>query len=167
MLYNIRKSKTNIAPKILEEVLSEIGFSTLNVQNVNLSYTNDVYRVVNEREVYFLKFFTDQWCDRNAGVREIEAINLMNSIGVKAPIIEYFGKAKKEIPRNFAVFKALEGVPLIQTLARNLSDYFLNQSIALLKKLSGVEGNFGFFGHDKNVHRTYDTHFEFINDTVF
>ncbi len=167
MLYLKRKNKTIITSDFAKLLLHSVGFEVGRLQRMSLSYTNDVYKFTQNHKDYFIKFFTDQWCDENSGFREIQAIEMLKQKGISVPNCVYFGNADAMSQRNFAIFEKIKGFPLIKTLPRELSDAFIEDSLSQLQKLSTIKGKPGFFLHDVNIHKSYQTHFEFINDTVF
>lgn len=166
MLYLKRRVKSKITPKILENVLKRIGVDMEIVETTGLSYTNDVYKLNKKGTTFYLKFFTDQWCDQNAGIREVEALKFLRSEGIPVPEIVLFGKDERVSPRNFALLTPARGMPLIKMLHQSIDEKIISSSLEILTRFSELRGNFGFFQHDSSIHRSYNHHLNFINDIL-
>ncbi|MEK6963900.1 MAG: phosphotransferase [Nanoarchaeota archaeon] len=165
MLYVKRKAKTPIGSESVRKVLSRHDLGDDFTRTAE-SYTNDTFRVNAPQTSYYLKFFTDQWCDPEAGKRELSAIRLLRENGIPTPELLAFEYADREVSRNYAIFKALPGHTIsTDTSAFNLAH--VQQVQALLTRMGAIQGPLGFVGHDPKVHSTYGSHFEFINDSVF
>ncbi len=165
MLYAKRKPKTPIDADMVRKALFRHDLGDDFVRTAE-SYTNDTFRVNAAQGSYYLKFFTDQWCDPEAGRRELSAANLLRENGIPTPEPIAFEYANQEIPRNYTIFKALPG----HTISADTSKFSLahvQQVQSLLARMGAIQGPLGFVGHDPKIHSTYGSHFEFINDSVF
>ena len=166
MLYQNRKEKTEIGLEKAKEILLKKGINCEEIWSGSLSYTNDVYIFRENGKEYVLKFFTDQWVDKNSGIMEFNVLKKLKQEGIPVPEVISFQKANESCPRNFMIMEKIKGVPLYKGFD-NISMDTVVQGIELLKKLRSIEGNFGFYEHDENIHKTYESHFDFINDSVF
>jgi len=166
MLYNKRKNKSEITKEMAEKILRSINFKFNKINSIGISYTNDVFLVEDKEKKFVLKFFTDQWVDNNFGKREYNTLLLLKKMGLPVPNVLLFKESDDVSPRNYMIMEKLDGTQMC-TEMDNVSSKTIDECISFLKRFQEISGQFGFFDHDENVHKTYDNHFNFINDSVY
>lgn len=166
MLYKNRKEKTEIGIEKAKEILQKNNFSPKNIYPGSLSYTNDVYIFEEGNKSYVLKFFTDQWVDKDAGFREYHMLLRLREEGIPVPNVVLFKKSDPISPRNFMIMEKIEGDPLYKSF-ETISLKTIKEAINILKKFINIKGEFGFYEHDEEVHKTYSNYFDFLNDNIF
>jgi len=166
MLHLHSKKKSELNQDYAKRILQLEGIAVEGMVRASLSYTNDVFKINLKGKEHFLKFFTDQWNNKNAGDSEIEIMKILNSNGIPAPRVVFFRKSKEG--RNYCLMEGLPGNPMMDMLNKNtpISDRVIDESLSILKIFSEIKGRFGFFSHDPRIHITYDNYFDFINDVV-
>lgn len=162
MLYLNRRPKTLVDTRIAGQVASSLGIKNAVVQQSSYSYTNDVFRLSHDGSVYYLKFFTDQWMDPNAGMQEIKGYELLRAIGIRTPTVLHYEKSNHG--RNYALLSALQGRPLLKNMESLRDPSIINDSITTLDKFASIQGPLGFICHADKVHPTYADEYEFLND---
>lgn len=166
MRYLKRQPKTPVDAHTAMRVSSALGMDDAVVRQSSYSYTNDVFRVEHGGSEYYLKFFTNQWMDPNAGAQEIKGYELLRSIGIRTPRALHFEKSR-DGTRNYALLSALRGRPLLKRMESLNDPSIVKSTILTLERLAKLKGPLGFICQDYNIHCTYADEYHFLNDITF
>jgi aminoglycoside phosphotransferase (APT) family kinase protein len=164
MLYINEQKKSPITTAILNAVADRHSLM-YNSHPASISYTNDVFEVKLLKENSYLKFFTNQFCDNNAGMQEVDIAKKVKTLGLPSPEIISYMKADSVVPRNYAIIKTLEGEQLCK-LNDEESESVTTDIVNIIDLFKTLEGQSGFYLHNPEVHNTFSTHKGFLEDIM-